>query len=154
MSATIECCWRRGTSRGVCLGTCCEASRHSDQLDRRAVDRNRFRSRARLKKGRCLRNGWEKRQFLASRFCHGCRKASALNNLVGASHTNWVEYTLSVGREVKTGILVDRWAGCHSAPHLGRSGYANRNVSRMLTWASLYSCLFFSASANFHPRLA
>jgi hypothetical protein len=51
-----------------------------------------------------LRNGWEKRQFLALRFCGDRRKGSALKNLTGALHADGVECTLSVGWEVKMEI--------------------------------------------------
>jgi hypothetical protein len=48
----------RATSRGGCLGACCEGLRRSHhQQDRRSVDRNRFRCWARLEKEKCLRNG-------------------------------------------------------------------------------------------------
>ena len=102
------CCWRRVTSRGGCLGARCEGSRRSrHQPDRRAVDRNRFRCWARLEKEKCLRNGWEKRQFLALRFWRSRRKGSALKNLAGALHTDGGGCTLSVGREVKMEIPVE-----------------------------------------------
>ncbi len=45
---------------------------------RRAVDRSRFRYLARLEKEKCIRNGWEKRQSLASRYCRTRRQGSAL----------------------------------------------------------------------------
>src|SRR5437879_13179283 len=57
-----------------------------------------------MEKEKCLRNGWEKRQFLALRFCRSRLKGSALKNLAGALHTDGVACTLSVGREVKMEI--------------------------------------------------
>src|ERR1039457_7072086 len=68
---------RRTTGRGSCLG---------------------------LEKEQCLRNGWEKRQFLALRFCRGRRKGSALKNLAGALHSDGGGYTLLVGRGVNMEI--------------------------------------------------
>ena len=51
-----------------------------------------------------MRNGWEKRQFLALRFCRSRLNGSTFNNLAGALHTTRVGCTLSVGREVKMEI--------------------------------------------------
>src|SRR5208282_5691442 len=50
--------------------------------------------------------GWEKRQFLALRFCRSRRKGSELKNLSGPLHTDRGGCTLSVDRELKMGIPV------------------------------------------------
>jgi len=76
--------------------------------------------------------------FFAVGFCRGRQKTFALKNVTEALHTGLVECTLSVGREVGTEIPVYRWARCHSTSYLGRSGYAYCNVSRMLSWASIW----------------
>lgn len=83
---------------------------------RRAVDRDRFRCCTRLEKEKCLWNGWEKRQFLASGFCRGHRKGSALKNLAGALHADGVGCTLSVGREVKMEIPAYSSSGAKLLP--------------------------------------
>jgi 6-phosphogluconolactonase len=51
-----------------------------------------------------LRNGWEKRQFLALRFCRSRQKGSALKTLAEGLYTHGGDCTLSVGREVKMEI--------------------------------------------------
>jgi hypothetical protein len=72
------------------------------------MDRDRFRSRARLKEEKRLRIGWEKRRFLELRFCCGRRKDPARKNLAGSLHTDGVECTLSVSQEVKMKIPVQK----------------------------------------------
>lgn len=52
--------------------------------------------------GKLSENGWEKREFLALRFCGSRRKGSTLKNLIGALHINRRGCRLSVSREVKT----------------------------------------------------
>ncbi len=64
-----------------------------DRQDRRAVDRNRFRCRARLEKEKCLRNRLERRQFLALGFCRGRRRGSA--------QKAWLEHCLLTGSDVE-----------------------------------------------------
>ena len=65
----------------------------------------------------CLRNGWEKRQFFALKFCRRCRKGSALKDLAGALHTDAGGCTLSVGRELTMEIPAkfcgDPWLEIH-----------------------------------------
>jgi hypothetical protein len=49
--------------------------------------------------------GWEKRQFLALKFCRSRRKGSALKNLAGALHADGGGCTFyRSGREVKMEI--------------------------------------------------
>jgi len=80
--------------------------KHPDYWVRRAADRNRFRYRARLEKGKCLRSGLKKRQFLALRFCRSRRNGSALKHLAGTLHADGIGCTLPAGREVKMEIPV------------------------------------------------
>ena len=54
-----------------------------------------------------MRKGWEKRQFLALRFCCGRWKDFAFRNLAGALYSYGGGCTLSVGQEVKMEIPIE-----------------------------------------------